>query len=283
LLHQAGLVAYIPFFKETIDANGKPLPQIYSTEKNDSFSIEVLPNLFLKNSWQDTIYSRILQSPVGPTGKYIYSDNDFIFLGKIIERITGLRMDKYVEQTFYKPMQLTTIGYDPLLRNSVEDIAPTEQEKYFRNTTVRGSVHDPGAALMNGIAGHAGLFSNMYDIAAVMQMLLNCGVYNNQTFLKPETINYFNKYHSKNSRRGLGFDKPEKDNAIRKEPYPAALASELTFGHTGFTGTCAWADPKAGLVFVFLSNRVNPEVNSIFSKMNIRGKVMDEFYRVIGL
>jgi beta-N-acetylhexosaminidase len=282
-LHQAGLVSYIPFYKETIDVLGKPLSYYYSNTKSDSFNVEILPNLFLKTSWQDSIYSRILNSPVGPRGKYIYSDNDFIFLGKIIERITNMRMDKYVEETFYKPMQLTTIGYDPLLRNSVEDIAPTEKEKYFRNSTIQGTVHDPGAAMMGGIAGHAGLFSNMYDIAAIMQMLLNDGEFNNQVFLKKQTIQYFTKYHSKDSRRGLGFDKPEKDNASRKDPYPSAFASKNAFGHTGFTGTCAWADPKAGLVFVFLSNRVNPDVNNIFSKMNIRGKLMDEIYSVIGL
>jgi beta-N-acetylhexosaminidase len=278
LLHQAGLVSYIPFYKETIDINGNLLPSIYSTTPNDSFNIFVSENVYMKNAWKDTIYKRILMSPVGPTGRYVYSDNDFIFLAKLVEKITNIPANEYVMQHFYEPMQLKTIGFDPLLRNSKLNIAPTESEKVFRKQTIRGSVHDPGAAMMGGIAGHAGLFGNAYDIAAIMQMLVNGGTFKGKQFLKKETVALFTMYHSDSSRRGYGFDKPEKDNDTRKDPYPAALCSQYTFGHTGFTGTCAWADPESKIVFILLSNRVYPEVNSIFLKMNIRGKVMDNLY-----
>jgi beta-N-acetylhexosaminidase len=278
LLHQAGLVPYIPFYKETIDANGKTFPNIYATTPNDSFNIYVAENVYMKNSWKDTIYQRILMSPMGTTGKYIYSDNDFIFLAKLVEKITGMPADEYVMKNFYEPMGLKSIGYDPLARNSKRNIAPTENEKVFRNQTIRGSVHDPGAAMMGGVAGHAGLFSNAYDLAAVMQMLLNGGNFKGKDYLKKETVGLFTIYHSDSSRRGYGFDKPEKDNATRQEPYPSKNASVFTFGHTGFTGTCTWVDPTNKLVFVFLSNRVYPDVSTTLLKMNIRGKLMDLFY-----
>ena len=281
LLHEAGLVSYIPFYKETLDATGKPLPTIFSNLPNDSFSIAVTENLFMKSAWKDTIDKKILTSVVGPKGKYIYSDNDYIFLGKVVEQLSGMPMDKYVLKNFYEPMGLQSIGYDPLQRNNVADIAPTENEKIFRTQLIQGTVHDPGAAMMGGIAGHAGLFSNAYELGAVMQMLLDGGNFNGQQFFKKQTVDLFTTYQSNNSRRGFGFDKPEKDNAIRKEPYPSVQASPLTFGHTGFTGTSAWADPATGMVFIYLSNRVYPDVSTTMLKLNVRGKIMDVMYDAI--
>jgi beta-N-acetylhexosaminidase len=278
LLHEAGLVPFIPFYKETIDAFGRPFPLLYSATANDSFNIRVTENLYMKNTWKDTIYKRILISPVGTKGKYIYSDNDFIFLGKIVERITGQTLNEYVLDNFYIPMDLQSIGFDPLLRNSITNIAPTESEKVFRNQVIRSTVHDPGAAMMGGVAGHAGLFSNAYDLAAIMQMLLNGGSFNGKQYFKKETVDMFTAYQSKTSRRGFGFDKPEKDNATRKDPYPTLSASAKTFGHTGFTGTGVWADPESNLVYIFLSNRVYPDVSNTLLKMNVRGKLMELFY-----
>ena len=275
LMHEAGLVAYIPFYKETLDAAGKPLPSIYTESPNDSFNIPVAQHLYMKNKWKDTVYKRILLSKVGARGNYIYSDNDYIFLGKIVESITGKTMDDYALQNFYAPMHLYSTGYDPLQHNRVEHIAPTENEKIFRTQLIQGSVHDPGAAMMGGVAGHAGLFSNAYDLAAIMQMLLNGGSINGKQYFKKQTVDLFTAYQSKSSRRGYGFDKPEKDNATRKEPYPSVLASPLTFGHTGFTGTSAWADPATGMVFIYLSNRVYPDVSNTMLKLNVRTKIMD--------
>lgn len=285
LLHQAGLVAFIPFYRETLDANGVPLPSIYSSTKNDSFGIRVAANLYMRNDWRDTIYKRILQSPLGKANRYIYSDNDFIFLGKIVEAISGLSLDEYVKKEFYKPMGLTTAGFRPAEQFPLSRIAPTEKEKNFRLQLLRGDVHDPGAAMFGGVAGHAGLFSNAYDLAIIMQMLLNGGSINGKQYLKKATVDLFTAYHSSISRRGYGFDKPEKDNHIRPDPYPCYTASPRTFGHTGFTGTCVWADPEYNLVFVFLSNRVNPDGgdNTKLLRMNVRTNIQEAIYKSMGL
>ena len=281
LLHQAGLVSYIPFYKETLDSSGEPLPGIYSANKKDSFNIRVANGFYMADAWKDSIEQRILKSPVGATDKYIYSDNDFILLGKIVEAVTGLSLDTYVKNTFYKPMNLTSIGFSPLLAHSPNRIVPTEEEKKFRSQLLRGDVHDPGAAMMGGVAGHAGLFSNAYDIAAIMQMLLDGGVYNGKRYLLPQTVKLFTSYQSSISRRGYGFDKPEKDNKSRKEPYPTLSASSTTFGHTGFTGTCTWADPARNLVYVFLSNRVNPTGSNLLLNLNVRPKIHETIYQAI--
>ena len=281
LLHQAGLVAYIPFYKETLDASGVPLKSLYTSAATDSFSIRVANNFYIRNDWRDTMYKEILQSPLGPADKYIYSDNDFIFLGKTVEAISGFTLDEYVRRTFYNPMSLPSMGFKPLLRMDTSRIVPTENEKQFRLQLLRGDVHDPGAAMFGGVAGHAGLFSDAYDLAAVMQMLLNGGTYNGKQYLQKETIDLFTAYHSNISRRGYGFDKPEKDNATRAEPYPALSASAQTFGHTGFTGTCVWADPASNLVFIFLSNRVNEPAQDLFLKMNVRPKIYEVIYNAL--
>ncbi len=283
LLHEAGLVAYIPFYKEVTDAAGKPYPWLFTTIANDSFNVPVAGNFFMKNAWKDTIYKRILTSTLGPAGKYIYSDNDFIFLGKIAEKISGKSIEDFVQENFYEPMQLHSIGFHPLYRNSINMIAPTEKEAIFRNQQLQGFVHDPGAAMFGGTAGHAGLFADAYDLGAVMQMLANGGIFNGKRYFEKATIDNFAAYHSATSRRGYGFDKPEKDNATRKEPYPALSASPLTFGHTGYTGTCTWADPAHGLVFVFLSNRVYPFVSDALLKMNVRVKIFEKLYEAIGV
>ncbi len=284
LLHQAGLVSYIPFYKETIDTEGKPIAKYYSTLQNDSFNIRVAENLFMRNDWRDTLYKRILESPLGETGKYIYSDNDFIFLGKIVESVSGQTLDEYAKKEFYTPLGLTTSGFKPREHFALNRVIPTEHEKTFRLQLIRGDVHDPGAAMFGGVAGHAGLFSNAYDLAVIMQMLLNGGTFNGKKYLNKETVELFTGYHSSSSRRGYGFDKPEKDNATRQEPYPCLSASPQTFGHTGYTGTCVWTDPAKKLIFIFLSNRVNPDggdVNKIFLKMNVRPKIYEAIYKAM--
>jgi beta-glucosidase-like glycosyl hydrolase/CubicO group peptidase (beta-lactamase class C family) len=281
LLHQAGLVSYIPFYKETIDSSGKPLPGIYADNKKDSFTVRVADHFYMSSNWLDTIQQRILKSPVGPADKYVYSDNDFIFLGKIVEELSGMSLDAYAKSSFYTPMSLASIGFKPLQKHPIGRIVPTEDENKFRQQLLRGDVHDPGAAMLGGIAGHAGLFSNAYDIAAIMQMLMNGGTYNGRRYLQKETVELFTRYQSNISRRGYGFDKPEKDNDSRKEPYPTLSASPKTFGHTGFTGTCTWADPENNLVYVFLSNRVNPSGSDVLLKMNVRPKIHETIYQAI--
>jgi beta-glucosidase-like glycosyl hydrolase/CubicO group peptidase (beta-lactamase class C family) len=284
LLHQAGLVSYIPFYKETIDSSGNPLPKYYAASPSDSFSIRVANRMFMRNTWRDTIYKRILQSPLGPANKYVYSDNDFIFLGKVVEAVSGLPLDEYAKVNFYIPLGLTATGFKPRERFSLNRIIPTEQEKIFRKQLLRGDVHDPGASMFGGVSGHAGLFSTANDLAVIMQMLLNGGTFNGKRYLQESTVKLFTAYHSDISRRGYGFDKPEKDNAKIPEPYPCLSASPLTFGHTGYTGTCVWADPAQQLIFIFLSNRVNPEggdINKKLLNMNVRPKIHETIYKAL--
>ncbi|MDQ3278532.1 MAG: serine hydrolase [Bacteroidota bacterium] len=283
LLHRAGLNPFISFYKETIDpASGAPSNAIYHTTADSVYSIPVASNVWLRRDWNDTMMKRIVDSKLGPHGKYVYSDNDFILLGKVIESISGLTLDQYMQKTFYGPIGMASTGFQPWRRFVQAGIVPTENEKYFRRQMLQGYVHDEGAAMFGGISGHAGLFSNAYDLSMLYQMLLNGGTFNGERYLQPETIKLFTAYGADDSRRGLGFDKPERDNASRKEPYPSAMASPETFGHTGFTGTCVWVDPKANLVYIFLSNRVyNTRANNLLGQLNIRGRIQDAIYKAL--
>jgi CubicO group peptidase (beta-lactamase class C family) len=243
LLHEGGLIPYIPYYKETLDAKGNASDAFYSDINKDCKHILVAENLYLDERFIDTFYQRILYSETSDTGNYIYSDNDFILLGKVVERQSGLTLDEYCKKHFYVPMGLNSISYLPLDKMRYERIIPSTKETGFRNKELRGYVHDQGSAIMGGIAGHAGLFGNAYDIACLIQMLIDKGTWGDKKYINKETIEKFTAYQGK-SRRGLGFDKPEKDNETRTEPYPSTLCSTQTFGHTGFTGTCVWADPK---------------------------------------
>ncbi len=280
LLHQARLKSWVPFYKETIDSAGKPFTTIYSKFKTKEFSIPVADSMYMLTAWRDTMYKRIMESKLEEPNKYIYSDNDFIFLGLIVEKLSGKSLDVYVAENFYKPLGLQTTGFLPLQKFDANKIVPTETEQFFRLQTLKGFVHDPGAAMFGGVAGHAGLYSCVEDLAVIMQMLLNGGTFNNKQYIKKETIDLFTQYQSNISRRGYGFDKPEKDNATRKEPYPAISVSSQTYGHTGFTGTCVWADPKENLIYIFLSNRVHPYGgdNQKLLKMNVRTRIHDAIY-----
>ena len=285
LLHEAGLKSFIPFYRETIDpVDGTPNGTIYANRPDSLYTIRVAENLYLRKDYTDTLHKRILHSDLGPAGKYVYSDNDFIFLGRIVEAITGQSLDHYTRSTFYEPLGLTHTGFQPRTRFAAGYMAPTETEPVFRKQRLQGDVHDPGAAMFGGVAGHAGLFSTAYDLAVLSQLLLNKGTLQGQTFFKPSTVNLFTVYASGISRRALGFDKPERDNPNRKEPYPATYASAETFGHTGFTGTCVWIDPKYNLTYIFLSNRVvnNGDPNK-FLRMSVRPKVQDIIYKSMGV
>jgi len=173
---------------------------------------------------------------------------------------------------------LRSTGFNPTGFMSKQTIAPTEQDPYFRERLVQGYVHDPGAAMFGGVSGHAGLFSNAYETAVLMSVVMNGGKLNGKRFFSDSTVKLFTSYQSEISRRGLGFDKPEKDNISRKSPYPALAVSLSTFGHTGFTGTCTWADPAKAIVFVLLANRVHPTASNTFGELNVRGKVMEEVF-----
>jgi beta-N-acetylhexosaminidase len=285
LLHEAGLLSFIPFYKDVLLLDGAPDSSLFSGAYDSVHTVRVAEGLYMDAAYTDVMRNRILESRLKPAGReYIYSDNDYIFLGEVVRYVSGMSLDAYVQQHFYEPLQLKTTCFTPRSKFPIRDIVPTEREDLFRKQVIRGDVHDPGAAMFGGVSGHAGLFSNAMDLARIMQMLLDGGTYNQQIFFKPETVRLFTTYGSKISRRGLGFDKPEKSLILRKQKgYPAPQASDATFGHTGFTGTCAWVDPKSGLVFVFLSNRVHPSGgnNNLLMRLAVREKMFQVLYDAI--
>ncbi|RYD52954.1 MAG: serine hydrolase [Sphingobacteriales bacterium] len=281
LLHRAGLVAYIPFWKETLDSTKSKDARAYRNSRQKGFDLQVSEGLFIRNDYRDTLWDAIYASKLGPAGKYVYSDNDYYFLWAIVEQISGKPMPQYLQETFYGPLGLQRTGYNPLARFTKTEIAPTENDQLWRGNLVWGTVHDQGAAMLGGVAGHAGIFSTADEVAVIFQMLLNGGTYKGKRYFKAETVERFTGYGSTASRRGLGFDKPERGtNAVTTSD----RCSAQTFGHTGFTGTCAWADPETGIVFVFLSNRVHPSAeNGLITKLGVRTEAQDRIYEAFGL
>lgn len=282
LLHQAGLKSWIPFYRDTYDSFGKPSAIVYSKQQAPGYTVPVAQNMYMRSDYKDSVWKTIVTTPLENQGRYVYSDLDFYFLAAVVEKLTGKTLDVYVNEQFYQPMGLKNITYNPLTKFPRNKIVPTENDMYYRMQTVHGYVHDQGASMMGGVAGHAGLFSNAWDVAAVFQMLLQGGTYNGKRFFKEQTIGYFTAYNSRISRRGLGFDKPE---AEVNDAGPAGeRTSGYAFGHQGFTGTCAWADPENGVVFVFLSNRINPSAeNKKINSQSTRTVAQDYIYESLGI
>ena len=284
LLHQARLVADVVFYKKTVDpVTGRPLPQYFRPDSSAKFNVRVAEHLYLRRDYADSMNQSIADSKLLPEEKYVYSDNDFILMADVVQAISGLRIDKYVDKYFYKPMGLRSIGFNPRNRFDTNLVAPTELDQYFRYQHLHADVHDEGSAMFGGDAGHAGLFSNAEDIGALLQMFLDGGSFKGKQYIKPSTLKLFTAYNSSISRRGIAFDKPQKDNYTTTDPhpYPSRFASPLTFGHTGYTGTCIWVDPKYDLVYVFLSNRVNPARSTDLYRLNIRGAIEDAVYKAM--
>jgi beta-N-acetylhexosaminidase len=272
MLHEARLQAGLPFSRRRDSA-------CFSISPTEYYCMKVAEDLYIAAEWKDKFYQEIRNSKLLPKGKYVYSDLDFILLGQIVENINHMPLNEYAKNQFYQPLGLRTMGFYAGERFSPRLIAPTETDTIFRLTQLVGNVDDPTAALFGGVAGHAGVFSNAHDLAVIMQMLVNGGTFNGKRYIKAETIKLFTSYHSKISRRGYGFDKPEKPDDTSDPTYPSSYSPTSTFGHTGFTGTCAWADPDNKLVYIFLSNRVNPSGdNRKLNQLNVRGNIFDALY-----
>ncbi|GEP51809.1 beta-N-acetylglucosaminidase [Flavobacterium noncentrifugens] len=270
LSHYARLQAWIPFYQSTLDANKKPSDKYYRKISDSQFSKQVADSLFIRNDYHDTIMKMIIDSKLLPKKEYKYSDFTFIMLRDYLERTTGKSLDVLSEDHFFRPLGMNNTTYNPLKKFSNYIIPPTEVDNYFRYQTIQGYVHDMAAAMDGGVAGHAGIFSNAMDVAKIMQMYLQKGNYGNHQYFSAKTFDEFNTCHycAEGNRRGLGFDKPQP--AGTPGPTCGCVSSE-SFGHTGFTGGIAWADPETEIVYVFLSNRTFPEstVNTL-SKENIR-------------
>ncbi|GIV26449.1 MAG: beta-N-acetylglucosaminidase [Bacteroidia bacterium] len=279
LTHQAGLLPFIPFYSSALKAqkNGNI---VFQNDSSTQYPIKVAENLWMRSDWKDTMWNELLRSPLKDAGKYLYSDLGYYFMQRIVEKLTGQSLADYVRKNFYEPMHLN-LCYQPLRYFTRNQIVPTEIDNEFRKQLIWGYVHDPGAAMMGGIAGHAGLFGNATDLATLMQMLLNNGKIFGKTFLDSAIIKEFTKcrFCPKN-RRGLCFEKPAPTKEM-ESPVPDCCSPE-SFGHFGFTGTMAWADPEENLVVVFLSNRVYPDAKeNKLAKSGIRGKLLKIFYDAV--
>jgi beta-glucosidase-like glycosyl hydrolase/CubicO group peptidase (beta-lactamase class C family) len=279
LTHQSGLQAWLPFYFRTLDKSSNYKDGYYSDTASAKFPIQVAKKLYVIKSYPDSIYKQILDSKLESKGKYLYSDIGYYFSKKLIENKTGLPLNEYVQKTFYTPLNCG-LTYLPLTKYLLNQIAPTENDTKFRKQLVRGYVHDQGAALMGGVAGHAGLFGSAMDVAVVMQLLLNKGEYNGLQLLDSSVIRQYTSSQFLDNRRGLCFDKPEFDET--KESPVTKECSLLSYGHSGFTGTFAWADPQNGLIFIFLSNRVYPSTTeNKLAKLGIRGKIHRTLYEAL--
>ena len=276
LLHKSGLQGWIPFYRNTIN-DPKVYDSVYSLFPDATHNTYVGNGLYMLDSYKDQIFKMIYESPMQNPGKYKYSDLGMIMMKEIIERVTGTTLDQYVNETFYEPMGIDRLTFLPLNQFNINEIVPTAYSPDMRKGTVQGHVHDPAAAMLGGVSGHAGLFGNAESLATVMQMLLNGGSLAGKQYLKEETVKYFTKYQASDSRRGLGWDKPE--NSSRRINPASDWASGECFGHSGFTGTIVWTDPKYNIIYVFLSNRVYPDqANKKLISMNVRTDIMDTIY-----
>ena len=283
LSHQAGLVSWIPFYKNTL-VKGMPRFDIYSQAESPLYNNRVAENLYIKADYSDTILSRILATPLKTPGRYKYSDLGYYLIQKVIEKEVQMPLDSFVSKTFYQPMGLNTMGYKPRNRFELDRITPTEYDMLFRKQLVHGDVHDPGSAMMGGVGGHAGIFSSAEDLAKLMQMYVNGGAYGGVRYISDGTLAEFTDCQNctgegGENRRGAGFDKPVR---VGGGGPTCQCISFDSFGHSGFTGTLAWGDPDEDLVYIFLSNRVYPDAdNRKLITTGYRTQIMKVIYEAV--
>ncbi|WP_291593148.1 glycoside hydrolase family 3 N-terminal domain-containing protein [Bacteroides sp.] len=304
LYHQSGLPSWLPFYQETIDKDSydgrlfsarkdvhhpvqigtttwanpkfKFKSEYISPVKTGDYTIQICDSLWLNRSFRKVIEEKIVEAPLKQK-RYVYSDIGFILLGMLVEQLAGMPMEAYLQREFYEPMGLERTGYLPLRRFAKSEIVPSNKDRFLRKETLQGYVHDEASAFFGGLAGNAGLFSTAREVARVYQMLLNGGEIDGQRYLSKETCNLFTTEVSKISRRGLGFDKPDMEDS-KKGNCASGVPAEV-YGHTGFTGTCAWVDPVNDLVYVFLSNRIYPDVtNRKLNQLHIRERIQEAIY-----
>lgn len=279
LAHQAGFVDWIPFFM-TIVRNGNYDKKVFRTQPEMGFRTQVAENLYILDTYEDSIIKTIKKTRLTGIYKYKYSDLGFYLLKRVVYKKTGKPLPQYAKESFYDKLGLRTAGYNPRDRFPLNRITPTENDSTFRKQLVHGFVHDQGAALLGGVGGHAGLFADMLDVAVIFQMLMNYGEYGGERYIQSSTIKEWTscQFCPKN-RRGAAFDRPTGNN---KGPSCAQVSME-SFGHTGFTGITAWADPKTGIVYIFLSNRSYPDAyNPKIITSGIRTRIQSAFYHAFG-
>ncbi len=306
LVHQSGLVSYIPFHTNALDRESlrkRPLysrhysriynlrvdtrlyqnkqarfrKEIFSNEVSEVFNRQLTGNMFMNQAYVDSMYAAIYSSTLNKKKEYRYSDLGYYLLQKIFEREEGESLDSLYYRRVASPLGADKLLYKPLKRYTADALVPTENDMAFRKTLLDGYVHDQGAAMLGGVAAHAGLFANAGDLAKLSQMLLNEGQYGGVRFFKQETLGFFTQTVNHGNRRGLGVDKPELSPS--ENSHVSRLASPSSYGHTGFTGTIVWIDPEHELIYIFLSNRIHPHAyNKKLIEMNVRTKIQDVIY-----
>jgi len=273
LSHYAKLKPYIPYYRVLVEGkNNDLMPKYFHNTKSSKYSIKVASNIYLRTDYLDTIFQLIAEAPQRDKLEYKYSGLPFYLFKDYMEKEYKEPLDKLNDENFYAPLGATTLTYNPLNKFPKSLIVPTENDDFFRHQLLQGTVHDEGAAMMGGVSGNAGLFANSNDVAKMMQMYLQKGYYGGRSYLKPETVDMFNKryFEEEGVRRGLGFDKPQLDDAMAT----CGCVSFKSFGHSGYTGTYTFVDPETEIVYVFLSNRVYPtRNNNKLGREDIRPKV----------
>jgi beta-N-acetylhexosaminidase len=310
LSHHAGLPPWIPFYYSTLepmDADqdlisnklsseypfrlaghiflNKNLQYVngaYARKYSEQFPIKVAEGLYMNRDYTDSIMNSIIRSKLREKKEYLYSDLGYYFLLPVMEELIGMPLEQYVRERIYLPLGADYTGYLPLEHFAADRIVPTENDLFFRKQLLRGYVHDPGAAMLGGVAAHAGIFSNANDLAKIMQMYLNRGRYGGMDFIADTIIDRFNTciHCDEGNRRGIGFDKPEMD--FEKEGPTCQCVSPSSFGHSGFTGTLVWADPDTGILYIFLSNKIHPDQdNPKLVEMNVRTNIQQVLHDAI--
>jgi CubicO group peptidase (beta-lactamase class C family) len=280
LSHYARLWPWIPFYEETLNKKGYPKKSIYQKQKSKKYNLTVSKELFLSSDFEEDMYSQIEESVLIDSLAYKYSDLPYYILKRYFENTSEIPYERLVKQKVFDPLGLKTIGFKPLDRFESAQIVPSEIDSYFRHSELDGYVHDMGAAMQNGVGGHAGLFGTAYEVASIMQMYLQEGYFNGIQLIKPETIRDFNTCHycKEGNRRGIGFDKPQLEGINGST---CGCVSKRSFGHSGYTGTYAWADPEKEIILVILANRTYPNNDFTFSKSNIRTRMQALVYEAL--
>ena len=282
LTHQAGLTPFIPFWKETLKSDGTFKRRTFEYSYNKKYPLEVAQGLYIYKNYRKKMFDEIKKSKLGDK-KYVYSDLTFIIAPQIIENLTGQKWYEFVTDSIYKKIGAGEMVFNPYKRFPIVRIVPTEYDSLFRKQQLQGTVHDEGAAMLGGISGHAGLFSNANDLMKLMELYRRMGEYGGQQLISHDVMKEYTRvqFPGNNNRRGLGFDKPLLNNyqLSEKDSYPTKNASPESFGHSGYTGTFVWVDPVSEISYVFLCNRVYPtRKNDELSNMNIRSGILKAIY-----
>ena len=280
LAHQAQLEPYIVFWAEAKRKNGTYKWWTFKSKASEKHPIRITDQLYLHHRYKKKMYKGIKKSKLRATAEYKYSGLSFLLYPDLVKAKTGQAFDQFLYTTFYRPIGANRLIFNPTTHFPLTEIVPTEIDTFFRNTLVHGTVHDENAAMLGGISANAGLFGNATDLAKLLQLFLNEGVYNGKRYIKAATIQEFTRcqFCEQDNRRGLGFDKPliEYD---AKAAYIAESASPSSYGHSGFTGTFYWVDPAEDFFIILLSNRVYPtRASRKLYSLNIRPSLHQAVY-----